>query len=206
MKNKTLTLGVVSFKAASDGSMHFTCYGNTKGNVDHAWDRAVDGVYTNSIKEHEANGTMPKMFWMHNPRDLPIGKWISMKEDEKGLLLEGEFSNTEKGRDVYELMKSGALDSFSIGYSVVEEKWNDVARCNDLIEIKLIEISAVSFACNEESRLVGIKSKLDEGELPSKRELEKFLIEQGLSKRQSEKIVNKYKPESNVFELMAKLS
>lgn len=206
-KNKSLHLGITDFKVKSDGNMSFSCYGNTKGNIDHALDRTLDGAYQDSIDKHKSNGTMPKMFWMHDPYSLPIGKWTDMVEDEKGLRLEGEFANTEKGRDVYELMKSGALDSFSIGYRVNDEKWNDEKRCNDLIKIDVHEISAVTFACNEESRLVDIKSKLEHGELPTKRELEKFLVEQGLSKRQSEKIVNKYKPDAeiNVFELMAKV-
>lgn len=194
MKTKQLALAATSFKATGDG-MKFTCYGNVKGNVDHALDRTLDGAYQDSIDEHKSKGTMPKMFWMHNPYETPVGKWIDMKEDHKGLYLEGEFANTEKGRELYELMKMGALDSFSIGYRVVEEKWNSEKRCNDLIKLDIREVSVVSFACNEESRLQSIKSKIDDGELPTKRELQKVLQDSGLSKRQAERIVNQYDPE-----------
>ena len=207
LKTKNMLINVTGFKSDGDNnSMTFSCYGNTKGNVDHAWDRAVDGAYVESIETHKRNGTMPKMFWMHNPHDLPIGKWTEMREDEKGLYLEGEFANTSKGRDVYELMKSGALDSFSIGYSVEEEEWNEADRCNDLIKITIKEISAVTFACNEESRLVSIKSKMEDGDLPTIRELEKFLVESGLSNRQAKKISSKYQPTQDIFELMSKVS
>jgi len=115
-----------------------------------------------------------------------------MREDAKGLYLEGEFANTEKGRELYELMKMGALDSFSIGYSVTQEKWNHEKNCNDLIELDIKEVSVVTFACNEESRLVGIKAKMEQDELPTKRELEKFLRESGLSRKQAEVIASKY--------------
>lgn len=194
MKTKHLTLASTAFKAVGDG-MKFTCYGNVKGNVDHALDRTLDGAYTDSINKHKANGTMPKMFWMHDPYSTPVGKWLDMKEDQKGLYLEGEFANTEKGRELYELMKMGALDSFSIGYSVIDEKWNQEKGCNDLIKLDIREISVVSFACNEESRLVDIKSRMDDGELPTKRELQEFLRESGLSKRQAERVSNHYDPE-----------
>lgn len=211
MMNK-MHLGVTEFKALDDGEMTFSCYGNTKGNVDHAWDRTVDGAYQGSIDEHMQKGTMPKMFWMHDAYSTPVGVWQVMKEDAKGLYLEGKLANTEKGREIYELMKMGALDSFSIGYSVVEEKWNEEMRCNDLIKLNIREISVVTFACNEESRLVGIKAKLDENELPTKRELERFLNEQGLSRKQATIIASRYndapEPEqkADIFELMSKLA
>lgn len=191
MVNK-MQLGVTGFKAAEDGSMKFSCYGNTKGNIDHAQDRTMDGAYVKSIERHKSSGTMPKMFWMHNPYETPVGKWVDMREDAKGLFMEGEFAPTEKGRELYELMKMGALDSFSIGYSVIEEKWNHEKSCNDLIELDIKEVSCVSFACNEESRLVGIKSKMEQDEIPTKRELEKFLAEAGLSRKQANVIASRY--------------
>lgn len=209
MKNKQLALAITGFKAAADGGMKFSCYGNVKGNIDHAQDRTVDGAYVKSIENHKANGTMPKMFWMHNPFETPIGKWTDMREDAKGLYMEGEFADTEKGREVYELMKMGALDSFSIGYSVDKEKWNHEKQCNDLIELDIKEVSVVTFACNEESRLVGIKSKMEDGELPTQRELQDLLREAGLSKRQAEKIASKYLPEcdepQDIFAQIAEL-
>ncbi len=204
MLNK-LEIGVSGFKADQSGeSMKFTCYGNVKGNIDHAYDRTMNGAYENSIKSHKANGTMPKMFWMHDPYSPPIGKWTDMREDEKGLFMEGEFADTERGREIYQLMKTGALDSFSIGYKVVKESWNGEKGCNDLEEIDLVEVSAVTFACNDQSQLVGIKSKMDDGDLPTKRELEKFLREAGLSRKQAERITSKYDDTIDIFELMAK--
>ena len=205
-----MQFGISSFKADSEGSMKFSCYGNVKGNIDHAQDRSVDGVYTKSIMKHKAAGTMPKMFWMHNPYETPVGKWNDMKEDEKGLFMEGEFANTEKGRELYELMKMGALDSFSIGYSVNEEKWNHEKGCNDLIDIDVKEVSIVTFACNEESRLVGIKSKMQKDEIPTKRELEKFLAEAGLSRKQANIIASRYNDkfkaeDVDIFEQIATL-
>ena len=169
----------------------------------------MDGAYQKSIDTHKANGTMPKMFWAHNPHELPVGKWLDMREDAKGLWMKGKLSKTTMGSDIEILAKDGALDSFSIGYSVGEERWNAEKGCNDLLEIKIIETSWVNRPCNEESRLIGIKSMLDNNELPTKRDLEKMLREQGLSKKQAEKIASKYDPTPEpecVFAAMSKLS
>lgn len=202
MGNKTLDLGVLEFKALS-GDRTFSCYGNVKGNIDHALDRVVDGAYRDSIASHKAAGTMPKFFWMHNPWDTPVGVWTAMEEDSKGLYLEGRFSNTPKGNELYELYKDNALDSFSIGYRVNDEKWNNTLGCNDLIKVDIREISAVTFACNEESRLVDIKSKLGEGKVLTKAELRALLesVPAGLSKRQIERITADYKPSGDEIDL-----
>lgn len=203
IKNKQLTVAVTGFKATGN-NMEFTCYGNVKGNVDHALDKTMPGAYMASIIKHQKDGTRPKMLWMHDPRQPPVGLWIEMKEDDHGLFLKGQFADTERGRELYELFKSGALDSFSIGYIVINEKWNSEGF-NELHEIHIKEISIVNFACNEESRLVGIKSKLDNDELPTKRELQEILRDAGLSKRQSEKVVNKYDPSVDIFDEIASL-
>lgn len=188
-------VGVTDFKY-DKATGEFTCYGNTKGNIDHALDRTLDGAYQNSIETHMKNGTMPKMFWMHKAYDLPVGVWLEMKEDQKGLWLKGRLSDTSMGRDIETLAKDGALDSFSIGYYVIQEKWNQEARCNDLIEIDIKEISWVTYACNEESLLQDIKSKMDDGKMPTKAELRELLksLPHGLSKKQIERITSCYQP------------
>lgn len=195
MACKFLTVGVSEFKVAGT-SREFSCYGNTKGNIDHAKDRTVNGAYVDSIVRHKTKGTMPKFFWMHNPWEPPVGTWVDMKEDDTGLFMQGKFANTPRGIELYELYKEKALDSFSIGYNVEEEEYNQRLQCNDLIKVDIIEVSAVTFACNEESRLVDIKHRLGEGQLISKADL-RILLEQsptGLSKRQIEKITADYNP------------
>lgn len=202
MANKSLQIGVTGFKMDSE-SRTFTCYANIKGNIDHAQDRTLDGAYQKSIDTHMKNGTMPKMFWMHNPYSIPVGKWLEMREDSKGLFMKGKlFKDSNDAKAIYEAAKEGALDSFSIGYSVVEEKWNGLKGCNDLIELDIKETSWVTFACNEESLLQGIKSHMDNGQLPSKAELrELFKSTNWFSKRQIERITAAYNPVDDELDL-----
>lgn len=194
LKNKFIEIGITDFKLDKDTG-EFTCYGNTKGNIDHALDRTMNGAYQNSIDKHKANGTMPKMFWMHKSYDFPVGVWLEMKEDTKGLWMRGRLSKTAMGMDIETLAKDGALDSFSIGYRVIQEKWNSESRCNDLIELDIREVSWVIFACNEESLLQDIKTSVHDGKMPTKAELREILKSVGwLSKREIERITFAYQP------------
>lgn len=185
--------GEIQIKSAGE-DMTFTAYGNVKNVVDHANDVAVDGCYSESIKRHKKNGTMPKLFWSHNPFELPVGKINTLEEDSKGLLFDGKISKTTMGKDVYELAKDGAITEFSIGYRVIQEKWNIDQKYNELLEIDIKEISFVNFACNEHSTLQDIKSEIGDGKMPTKRELESFLRSSGLSRKQAEIIASQYNP------------
>lgn len=190
----------------------FSAYANTKHKIDHVRDRAVDGCYTKSIERHKASGTMPKMFWSHNPYELPVGAWKSWSEDAKGLPMKGKLSKTTMGSDIEILAKDGALTEFSIGYKTIEEKWNNKLNCNDLIEVDIKEVSWVNFGCNDESLLQEIKTGLRDGQLPTRREFEKMLRDFGhMSKKQAQLIVARYDDSpietktEDIFDLMAKL-
>lgn len=192
MTTKTFQISDLKIKNKNDRS--FSCYGNVKGNIDHALDRTLDGAYENSIAEHKANGTAPKMFWNHQSWELPVGTWTEFKEDSVGLYLEGKMSSIEKGRDIFQLMQEEAIDSFSIGYRVIHDKWNTTDQCNDLIELKIMEVSPVNFACNELSTLQSIQKSLKAGEILSKSDLRQLLqfSQVGLSKRQIDNITARY--------------
>lgn len=196
--NKYVQLPIVGLKFVGD-DMEFTCHTNVKGNIDHARDRTLDGAYLNSIKNHKANNTMPKMFWNHDHFSPPVGVWIDMEEDEKGLFKRGRMLDSDRGIEIYKGLKSKAIDSFSIGYAVIREKFNPGLDCNDLIELDIKESSPVNFACNEQARLVDIKNRLSEGEFLSKADLRLLLEDSqlGLSKRQIERVTADYNPKQD---------
>ena len=209
MKNKMrhITVPVTQFKYDSNTG-EFTCYANVKNVIDHAQDRSVDGCFIKSIQNHKRKGTMPKQLWMHDPSGLPVGPWLDMTEDNIGLFMHGKLSKTSMGSDIEILAKDGALDTFSIGYIVIQERWNQELKCNDLIEVEVKEVSWVNFGCNEASLLQSIKSHMDDGELPSKAELRELFKTTGwFSKRQIERITTAYNPveENDDLEQLSKL-
>jgi len=190
-KVKYINYNVSNVKMKADGE--FTCYANVKNVIDYARDMTVNGAFIDSIERHKANNTMPQMFWMHKSDELPIGVWLSMEEDGHGLKMRGKLSETALGSDIKILAKDGALKEFSIGYIVEDENWN--GDYNELRKLDILEVSWVTRACNSESLLIDIKSKMEDGELPTKRELEKLLREEcGMSRKQSGLIANNYNP------------
>lgn len=206
MKLKHLHVPLLDFKY-DQSTGEFTCYANVFDVVDHAKDRTVKGCFKKCIDEHMKAGTMPKMLWMHNPWELPVGTWVEMREDEKGLFMRGKLSKTTVGSDIEILAKDGALDSFSIGYYVTSEKYNRVKDCNDLLEVIVKEVSWVNFACNEASTLQEIKTHVEAGKMPSKAELREMLkTHDFLSKRMIDKITAAYSPADEKTELVETLA
>ena len=150
---------------------------------------------------------MPLRLWLNNRWDLPVGKWIDWEEDEKGLFMKGKLSKPTMGTDIETHAKDGALTKFSIGYRIEKGRWNDELDCYDLLAVDVKEVSWVNFACNDASDLQDIKSKMEDGELPTKRELQDLLRGTGLSKRQAERVASKYKPvkDEDILEEIAAL-
>lgn len=188
----------ISIKAKKDAPEGtFTAYGNVFGVKDHAGDITVKGCFANTIAQHKSEGTMPRLLAQHGHRQMPIGIITDMIEDEKGLRFEGQFCvETQAGAEAYALCKMGAIDQFSIGYATIKETLT--AKGNMLEELDVKEISLVTFACNEESTLVDIKSAIENEEL-TPRMLQKALRDAlGLSKRQSEAAINAIKSTESV--------
>lgn len=68
----------------------------------------------------------------HYTRALPIARYragsqnnsLSMREDEKGLLVEINPANTSDARDAIECMRHGIMDGMSIGFYAMRDEWN----------------------------------------------------------------------------------
>ena len=155
----------------------FVGYASVFEGVDSYGDTIKAGAFQNAIKY----GKLPKMFENHKSYELPIGKWTSITEDSKGLLVEGEFTpNHSRADDVRSAMLHGTIDGLSIGYRLKENDF-DINGANRIIKnvTDLVEISVVTFPADDVARvdLTSVKSAL-EG-ITSIRDLEDFLRESG---------------------------
>lgn len=130
----------------------FTGYASRFNVVDDGGDLVRPGAYAKSL----AGGKSIKMLWQHDPNQ-PIGIWTSVTEDEKGLRVEGKLAlATAKGREVYELMKMGAIEGLSIGYRTKDAERVDGVR--HLKEVDLWEISIVTFPMEAGSGVDAVKA------------------------------------------------
>ena len=187
---KGITLQDVELKF-DEGGRRFKGYASTFNGNDSYGDTILPGAYAKTISEHG----MPKMFWGHD-WDIPIGKWLSAVEDEKGLLVEGEFTPGNSQADaVMAAMKHGTVNGLSIGFRLAEgdyERKKDGGRIIKSVS-KLYEISVVNFPADEDARISEVRSE-EVDELTTIRDFENFLRDSdGFSKSVATSIVAKAK-------------
>lgn len=164
----------------------FSGYASVFGNEDSYGDIVIKGAFAETIADWQERGKMPPVLWNHKT-DEPIGVYTLLKEDEKGLYVEGRLlvKDVVRAREIHALMKAGAVDGMSIGYSTVEYNYDKETDITELLKLKLWENSIVVFPANDLSRVEAVKSKLQAGELPTLPEFEKFLRDAGFSKSQA---------------------
>lgn len=124
------------------------------GNVDHGGDMVMPGAIRSSI---EARKTMPMLLY-HDQR-RPVGIWHTLKEVSDGLLVKGKFSATTAGKEAREDAKCGALSGLSMGYNTLKHRMEGKTR--QLIEVALHEISLVTVAMNDRTRITRVKELED---------------------------------------------
>jgi HK97 family phage prohead protease len=187
----------VAIEIKSLGSREFEGHGSIFGNLDLGGDIVLPGAFKRSLARHTSAGTLPQMFWMHKPDQVP-GRWLEMEEDSKGLYVRGELADTTLGNDMHKLLKMKAVRGQSIGYSPVDVDYDkDGNRL--LKEVDLWEVSLVSLAMNPLATVEAVKSRLSSvGEyVPTEREFERLLRDAGCSRKVATTLVAKlYGPES----------
>ncbi len=134
-----------------------TGYGGIFGNVDRTGDVLMKGAAMKSIMENGPQGKdRIKYLAQHKMDEEPIGKMLSIQEDEKGIIFQVKMADTTKGRDYMSLIKGGIVNENSIGYKSIQYDANAYGG-RDLKEISLWEISAVNVAMNEEAVILDAK-------------------------------------------------
>lgn len=167
--------------AGSDGV--FTGHASMFDVIDDQRDIVAKGAFANSLSEAKQANRMPAMLWMHNPGQ-PIGVWDMVSEDEKGLSVSGRLATkTQAGAEAYELAKMGAVSGLSIGYRTLKSTPDPARKARVLNEVKLYEISLVTFPANDSARISAVKSA---ELLKNPREFERALRDaMGLSSREA---------------------
>lgn len=195
MKTRALNRPFEVKELGEDGEI--VGYGSVFDVVDSYRDIVVRGAFLDSIQKMKAGGRKLKMLWQHRS-DTPIGVWEEMAEDERGLLLKGRLAlSTYKGREVRELLKMGAVDGLSIGFSVPKggEEYDQSRNVNLLKQVDLWETSIVTFPANEAAMVEEVRSDMIQRALSTKRNLERFLRDAGLPRTVAETLASAFEPD-----------
>lgn len=145
-----------SLKQSDLGAGRFVGLASVYGNVDRDGEAVQPGAFTKTLLE---NGARIKILWQHD-RKVPIGLG-RLADGAGGLWVDAQLTlGTSAGRDAYELLKAGVIDTMSIGYDVIKQvKRSGVTY---LTELKLWEVSLVTFPANELAVVTGVKAGGDE--------------------------------------------
>lgn len=129
-------------------------YASLFGAVDMANDLVEAGAFAASLRKRGAAGV--RMLWQHEAKE-PIGVWLSLVEDERGLYARGKLNpGAQRSRDVLALIRQGAVDGLSIGFKA-ERAAKDARRgLRRLTKIDLWEISIVTFPMLNEARVSAV--------------------------------------------------
>jgi hypothetical protein len=141
------------FKAQGDKG-EYEGYFSIFGNVDDGGDVIHPGAFSKTIQER---GRRVKVFYAHDWNKLIGPPPEVLTEDSKGLFARGRLTlDSFWGREVWALMKDGALTEGSIGYEAVKFDY-DESGVRNLREVKLYEISPVPLGMNALTELRAVK-------------------------------------------------
>ena len=130
---------------------HFRGYASVFGVPDLGRDVVERGAFAASLARRGPTGV--RMLWQHDPAE-PIGAWLALTEDAKGLRVEGKLNlSVQRAREVAALIADGALDGLSIGFRVVKALPERGGR--RLVTLDLWEVSLVTFPLQPGARVLG---------------------------------------------------
>lgn len=145
----------------------FAGYAST-WDMDDVGDVIEKGAFIDTIPEFLNAGVIA---WQHDWRE-PIGKPNAAREDQKGLYIVGDISDTTRGRDALTLMRDGVVKKLSIGFDILEsttigeeeaaEKYggsqpNWWGGYRKISKVKLYEVSLVSVPANPSAIITDVK-------------------------------------------------
>jgi HK97 family phage prohead protease len=143
---------------AIDEAGQFEGYANTYAR-DAYGDEVQPGAFKRTLDHWKTKGERIPMLSQHNPSNV-VGYFepADCYEDTEGLRVKGQIlTATQAGRDHYELAKAGLL-KMSIGFDTLQAETDTKTKSRKLIELRLWEISLVTFPANDASKITGIKS------------------------------------------------
>jgi uncharacterized protein len=125
-------------------------------------ERFLPGAFERDLAAR--NGRPLKLLYQHDPNDL-LGVSIELREDAAGLYGAFKVSNTARGNDILELLRDGALDSFSVSFRPVTPGPKDPIPASGLVErvkASLRESSLVTFPAYAGALVAGLRGLDDD--------------------------------------------
>ncbi|WP_063886830.1 HK97 family phage prohead protease [Rhodococcus sp. LB1] len=116
-------------------------------------ERFAPGAFQRSIAER---GDKVRLLVSHDRGKLPIGKAVDLFEQSDGLHASFAIAGTRDGDDALALVRSGVVDSFSIGFRPIRDRQDNGVTVRT--ECALMECSLVGFPAYEGATVAGVRT------------------------------------------------
>jgi HK97 family phage prohead protease len=131
----------------------FAGYASVFNIVDNQHDIVLRGAFSQTLMHSKG----VKLLWQHQQSE-PIGVFDRIFEDDHGLYVEGRLLlDVGRAREAYALLKSGAVNGLSIGYSPLKYRIDAQTGVRQLMEVDLWEVSLVTFPANGAANVTVVK-------------------------------------------------
>ena len=132
----------------------FAGYASVFHVVDNQRDVMLPGAFSQTVK---GRADAIKFLWQHQQEE-PIGIFDTIYEDARGLYVEGRLLlNVQRAKEAHSLLKAGAINGLSIGYSPVRYTIDAMTGVRRLAQVELWEISLVTFPANDAANVTVVK-------------------------------------------------
>lgn len=160
-------------KDLDEGSREVVFYGSAFDVLDSDFDVIRKGAFAKSIQERGASSNGRKIAHLRNHDfEHQIGDIKEISEDSYGLRVVSKLGRSTKGQDAFLDYQDGILREHSIGFNYVQDKIKFVEQSSfaaeghyEISEVKLWEVSGVTFGANEFTPVLdvakGIEGKED---------------------------------------------
>ena len=174
-KKVTVPLQIKRLDDEDPDFFQFEGYAATFGNIDLGNDIIERGAFARTIDDLRKRArpipgrpemrSLMKVLWQH-AWDSPIGSFVEMQEDDKGLFVKGMLPKNDSlvaGR-VMPQMQAGAVSDMSIGYIATKRRFEEDIRVIE--EAELFATALVTIPMNPEAQVTGIKAVVPFQDLP----------------------------------------
>jgi hypothetical protein len=143
-----------NLKFASNEKGEFEGYASVFNSDDAVNDTILPGAFSKSLSSGGA-----AMFINHDHKQIPVGTWKSLREDEKGLVAVGAINMDHvMGPSAYSAMKRGDMTGLSIGFTMEKGDFERKSGGGRIIKnASLKEVSIVTFPCEEKAQITAVK-------------------------------------------------
>jgi HK97 family phage prohead protease len=191
MKSNTYqTKAASEIKDISSDKRQVAVYLAKFDNIDSDNDMIKKGAFTKSIQERGPDSPSNRKiaFLRWHDWEKPIGKFLTLQEDDFGLFAVSQLGTSVGGNDAWNDYNDGIIREHSIGFQYIQDKmrWIDDANAPAkgycmISELKLYEGSAVTFGTNSETNVVDVMKSEDKVEKAVKISNEIDLLIKGLA-------------------------